>query len=93
MFAISEGKIVDRGPTLELRLVSSLFQVNTLLNTVSVKDSNSGVVITKIFIRPNCNVFIVLVTSIVVRLAGEGVSSIGGTWLIFQEDVVLFLFQ
>jgi hypothetical protein len=62
-----------------------------LLDAVSIKNLDSGVMITKIFIRPNCDVLIVLVTSIVVVLAGKGVSSVGGARLIFQENVVLFL--
>jgi hypothetical protein len=64
-----------------------------LLNTVGVEDLNSSVVIAKIFIRPNCDILIVLVTSIVVGSAGKGISSIGSARLIFQEDVVLFLLQ
>jgi hypothetical protein len=61
-----------------------------LLNTVGVKDLNGGVVTTEIFIGPNCDVLIVLVTSIIVGSAGKGISSIGSARLIFQEDVVLF---
>jgi hypothetical protein len=70
-----------------------LLQVNALLNTVGIEDSNGSVVITKIFVRPDGDVLIVLVAGVIVRSAGKGISSIGSAWLIFQEDVVLFLLQ
>jgi hypothetical protein len=93
MFAIGEGEVMNRGPTLERGLVGGLLQVNTLLNAVSVEDLNGGVVITEIFVRLDSDVLVVLVTSVIVGSAGKGVSSIGSAWLIFQEDVVLFLFR
>jgi short subunit fatty acids transporter len=93
MFAVSEREVMNRGPSLERGLVGGLLQVNTLLNTISVEDSNGGVVITKIFIRPNCDVVVVLVASVIVGSVGKGVSSIGGAWLVFQEDVVLLSFR
>jgi hypothetical protein len=70
--------------------MNSLFQVNSLFYAISVKDSNCGVVTAEIFIGPNCDILVVLVTSIVVRAAGKGVSSISSARLIFQEDIVLF---
>jgi hypothetical protein len=90
---ISEGEIVNRRPALKFRLVGRLFQVDALFDTVCIKDSNGGVMVTKIFIGPDCDVFVVLVASIIVGSAGKGVSSIGSTQLVFQEDVVLFPFR
>jgi hypothetical protein len=64
-----------------------------LFNTVGVEDSNGGVVSAEIFVRPNCDIFVVLVASIIVGAAGEGVSSIGSAQLVFEEDVVLLSLQ
>jgi hypothetical protein len=93
MFAVSEGKVMNRGPTLERGLVSGLLQVDALLNTVSVKDSNGGVVIAEIFVRPNCDIFVILITGIIIGVAREGISSISGTRFILQKDIVLFPFR
>jgi hypothetical protein len=49
------------------------------------------VVIAKIFVRPDCDILVVLVTGIIIGLVGKGVSTIGCTGFVLQENVVLFL--
>jgi hypothetical protein len=61
-----------------------LLQVNVLFNTVSIEDSDGGVMVAKIFVRPDCDVFVVLITGIIVRSPGKGISVIGGTRFVFQ---------
>jgi hypothetical protein len=47
----------------------------------------------EVFVGPDCNVFIVLVTGIIVGSAGESVSTISSPRFILQEDVILFPFR
>jgi hypothetical protein len=46
--------------------------------------------IAEVCIGPDCDVFIVLVTGIIVGSAGEGVSTVSSPRFVFQEDVILF---
>jgi hypothetical protein len=63
-----------------------------LFETVRIKDSNGSVMIAEIFVRPDCDVFVVLVASIIVGSSGKGISTIGSTGFVFQKDVILFPF-
>jgi hypothetical protein len=57
--------------------------MNAQFDTISVENLNDSVLITKVFIRPDRNIFIVLVTSIIVGSIREGVSMISSPRFVF----------
>jgi hypothetical protein len=60
-----------------------------LFDTISVENTNGGVVGAEIFVRLDCDVIIGRIASIVVGLAGKGISVVGGTRFVLQKDVIL----
>ena len=48
----------------------------------------------EVFVWQHCNIFVFWISfDFIVGTAGEGVSSVGCSWFVFQEDIVLSKFR
>ena len=60
------------------------------MDGIHVEYSNLCVLFTEVFVWQHSDIFIVWISfAFIIRAVGEGISSIGCSWLILQEDIVL----